>query len=54
MFGLLSLPCCVWAFSSCSERKLLLAQCPGFSPGQLLLWSLASRLEGFSSCGAQA
>ena len=51
----LGLPCCFWAFSSCSEQGLLFIAAHG------LLIVVAShvaehspRLEGFSSRGAQA
>ena len=51
--AVLGLRCCVWAFSSCSERGLL------FVVVHELLIAVASLVEdsrhvGFSSCGSRA
>ena len=47
----LGFPCCMWAFSSCSEQRLLQLQCAGFSLRQFILLqhicSCACRLQQF-------
>ena len=51
----LGLCCCTQTFSSCGDRGLLFAAVSGLLVAVLLLLqSMGSRCEGFSSCGTRA
>ena len=52
--AVLSLHCCLEAFSSCGEPGYCLFWGSSFSLQCLLLWSMRSRCAGFSSCGSWA